>query len=294
MIASEPLFFRVADGRRIAWHEFGQPGGRPVLYCHGFPSSGREAALLHPAALALGLRLIAPDRPGFGGSDDQPGRQLSDWPTDLAALADHLGLRRFALLGLSGGGPYALACAWRLAERLTTCTLVCPLGPVYVPEVLTAMHLPARVSLALAKHWPWLARGVYGGPTPKLLARAPGLVERVRTLNIPPSDLAALAEGDTQAILNSTIADAMAQGARGARRDLHLYTHDWHIPFDAIRAPITIWHGDADATVPLAHARWYQEHLPVASLNVLVEQGHFSLPIYVGKRLLSALIAAEG
>ncbi|WPL11812.1 alpha/beta fold hydrolase [Thiorhodovibrio litoralis] len=242
-----------SDGRALAWREFGRGDGRPVFYCHGFPSSGREAALLDAPARALGLRLIAPDRPGYGSSDDQPGRALADWPADLVCLADHLGLDRFALIGLSGGGPYAVACAWRMTERLTTCTLICPLGPVYLSEVLAAMNPPARASLALARRWPWLARQVFGGPTPWVLARWPGLVERVRTLNLPPRDHVALAEGDNQAILNSTISDAMANGARGARRDLHLYTHDWQIPFDAIQAPITIWHGDADATVP--HAR---------------------------------------
>lgn len=293
MPASNVLSFRNADGRRIAWHEFGQPDGRPVFYCHGFPSSGREAALLHQPATALGLRLIAPDRPGYGGSDDQPGLELRDWPTDLAALADHLGIERFALLGLSGGGPYALACAWRLPERLSARILVCPLGPVYLQEVLAAMHRPARSSLALAKRSPWLAQRLYGGPTPWLLARWPGLVERVRTLNLPSKDLTALSEGDNQAILNSTIGDAMARGARGARRDLHLYTHDWHIPCDAIQAPISIWHGEADATVPPAHARWYRDHLSGASLTTLPDQGHFSLPIHFGERILRGLIADD-
>ncbi|EIC23323.1 alpha/beta fold hydrolase [Thiorhodovibrio frisius] len=293
MPASNVLSFRNADGRRIAWHEFGQPDGRPVFYCHGFPSSGREAALLHQPATALGLRLIAPDRPGYGGSDDQPGLELRDWPTDLAALADHLGIERFALLGLSGGGPYALACAWRLPERLSARILVCPLGPVYLQEVLAAMHRPARSSLALAKRSPWLAQRLYGGPTPWLLARWPGLVEHVRTLNLPSKDLTALSAGDNQAILNSTIGDAMARGARGARRDLHLYTHDWRIPCDAIHAPISIWHGEADATVPPAHARWYRDHLSGANLTTLPDQGHFSLPIHFGERILRGLIADD-
>jgi len=214
---------------------------------------------------------------------------LGTGPADLAALADHLGIARFALLGLSGGGPYAIACAWRIPERLNACVLVCPLGPVYRSEVLAAMHPPARVSLALAKRFPWLAQRLYGGPTPWLLARWPALVERTRSLNLPPNDLAALAEGDNQAILNSTIADAMARGARGARHDLHLYTHDWQIPLAAIQTPIRLWHGEADATVPPAHARWYRDHLSVAQLDTLPDQGHFSLPIHCGERILREL-----
>ncbi|MBK1647856.1 alpha/beta fold hydrolase [Rhabdochromatium marinum] len=280
---------RTPDGRRLAYREFGQPDGRPVFYCHGFPSSGGEAELLHIPARALGLRLIAPDRPGYGGSDDQPGRQISDWPADLSCLADHLHLDRFALIGLSGGGPYALTGAWQLAARLTACTLICALGPVYRAELLRAMHPPARASLALARRWPGLAQRVYGGPTPRILARWPGLVERLRTLGAPAADQAALAEGDHQAILNSTIGDAMARAARGARRDLYLYTHDWQIPFDAIQTSITLWHGNADATVPVAHAHWYQAHLPQLTLNSLPEQGHYSVPIHFAPTILRAL-----
>jgi pimeloyl-ACP methyl ester carboxylesterase len=292
VLAPEQSRFRGPAGDLIAWHEFGDRDGRPVFYCHGFPSSGREAALLDAAARELRLRLIAPDRPGYGGSTPRPARQLADWPTDLAALADHLGLKRFALLGLSGGGPYAVAGAWRLAARLDACTLVCPLGPIYLRDLLAAMNPPARVSLSLARGFPRLAHRLYGGPTPALLTRWPGLVERLRSLGIPPSDHVALAEGNNQAILNSTIADAMAAGALGARQDLLLYTRDWKIPFERIHQPITIWHGDADATVPLAHARWYQAALPAARLEILPHQGHFSVPIHFARRILADLIRA--
>lgn len=285
-----PEFCIAPDGRRIAFVEFGARGGHPVLYCHGFPSSRREAALLHPAALKLGLRVIAPDRPGYGASDHLPGRRLADWPADVEHLADHLGLDRFAVLGLSGGGPYALACLWRLAERISRSTLVCPLGPAYIPEVLDAMHPGARASLGMAKHFPRLTQAVFGGPTPAVLARWPGLVERLRTLGAPPTDERALAEGNNREILNSTIGDSMAGGARGARADLRLYTTDWGIPFEALDRPLPIWHGDADGTVPLAHALWYRDKLPQARLHILADQGHYSVPIQFTDRILRGLL----
>jgi pimeloyl-ACP methyl ester carboxylesterase len=272
--------------------ELGDDRGPPILYCHGFPSSRREALLLHPIAQALGMRIIAADRPGYGDSDPQPGRTIRDWPDDVAALADHLGLSRFGVLGVSGGGPYALACVALIPERLTACALVCPLGPVYRLDLLRQMHWPTRLNLGLARVLPSLAHAAFGGLTPLLLARWPETVEHLRTLTAPAVDRVELACTGTRAILNRTIADAMRGGARGARRDLLLYTRPWDIAFDAITQPIDLWHGEIDGTVPVSHARWYAAHLPSCRARYLPDEGHYSLPLRHAKEILSALAAA--
>ena len=119
----------LGDGRRLAWAEYGDPSGRPLIYCHGFPGSRLEAAMSHDTAARLGIRIIAPDRPGLGRSDYQPGRRLNDFPADLKQLADHLKLGRVAVLGESGGGPYAMAAAAALPERITKLLLVSSIGP---------------------------------------------------------------------------------------------------------------------------------------------------------------------
>lgn len=283
---------RLADSRRLAWYEFGTPTGTPLVYCHGYPSSGREAELLHTAAAAANARVIAPDRPGFGASDQRPRRRLIDWPEDAARLADHLGVERFGVIGVSGGGPYALACLWRLGARVAATTLVCPLGPVYLPEVLAAMQLPARTGLGIGGRLPWLAELIYGAPTAAVLLRWPQMVERFRTLTAPASDRAALAEGDNAAILNATIEDAMQHGAAGPRTELRLYTHPWDLPFAEIDRPVAIWHGKADGTVPLAHGQWYAAHLSAATLDVRKGEGHYSLPIRYSTPILAALLQA--
>jgi pimeloyl-ACP methyl ester carboxylesterase len=103
---------RLGDGRRLGYAERGDPGGRPLLYFHGWPGARVEARLADEPAKAAGVRLVALDRPGMGFSDFQRGRTFVDWSADVVEVADALQLDRFAVLGISGGGPYAAACAW--------------------------------------------------------------------------------------------------------------------------------------------------------------------------------------
>ena len=113
------------DGRRLAYAEFGKPDGYPVLYFHGSPASRLEPMLIGDEAFnRFGLRVIAPDRPGMGQSDFQPKRGFSDWPADVTALADVLGLDRFSILGNSGGGGYAAVCTAKIPERLRAVVIV--------------------------------------------------------------------------------------------------------------------------------------------------------------------------
>lgn len=290
-----PRFIDAPDGRRLAYAEYGDPDGVPLLYCHGFPSSRREALLLHPAAVAAGARIIAADRPGYGESDDAPGRRITDWSDDLRRLADHLGLEHFGLLGISGGGPYAVVAAHGIGTgdpgRIDRCALICPLGPIYDHDLRHCMGLAVRASFDVARHTPWLIDIVYGSPTAAALEHWPGIVEAVRAAAAPAVDRRVLAEGDNAALLNRTIADAMQRGARGARRDLVLYTHDWQVPFEQITLPIRIWHGTDDGTVPIEHARWYAANLPNARLTELPGAGHFSVPLRHGPAILAELLA---
>lgn len=284
-----PRFVRLADGRRLAYGEYGDPAGRASLYCHGFPSSRIEACLLHDAAKEAGVRVISPDRPGYGDSDPDPRRTLLKWADDIRALADRLELGTLDLIGVSGGGPYALACVYCMPERVRACVLVCPLGPIYLDWVRTEMRLATRVSFTLAHQSPDLARLVHGGPLPALIAASPWLIDGVRTLNAGASDRDALQDRLAREVLTRSVQEAMRGGASGARQDLALYTQPWNIDFDALTQPIGLWHGDADNTVPIAHARWYAGHLPGCRLRILPGEGHYSLPLRHGGDILRSL-----
>ena len=156
--SSTQRYITLPDGRRLAYAEYGDPLGIPVVYCHGFPGSRLEAALFHDTAKQGGVRVISADRNGLGDSDYLPNRTMLDWPDDVAAMADALGLDRFHLLGVSGGGPYALACAYRIPERLKGLALVCPLGPLDQPDLLWAMRWPALFSFTSMREIPFLSR----------------------------------------------------------------------------------------------------------------------------------------
>jgi pimeloyl-ACP methyl ester carboxylesterase len=266
------------DGRRIGYAEFGAAGGRPVLYCHGFPASRLDARLGHEAALALDLRLIAPDRPGYGLSDYQPARRISDWPRDVLALADGLSLDRFAVLGISGGAPYAVACAAALADRITAAGIVCGLGRVDLPENSARLNPFARFSFALARRAPGLSRLLNRALAPAL-RDSPRWMLRLLASRLPPADKKVLADAGTFAIFAAAFREGFRQGGRGAALDLTLLAQPWETALESIRVPFHLWHGEQDTTVPVEMGRWLARSVPGCQATYFPEDGHFSLPV---------------
>ena len=144
------------DGRELAYAEFGKPDGYPVLYCHGIPSSRLEPLLFGDDVLSqFGLRFIAPDRPGMGGSDFQTHRSYSDWPEDVVFLVEALGLDRFSVLGVSGGGGYAAVCAAKIPERLSKVVIVSG-GWRIDSKAINEIGYPLNVMWQVTKHAPIL------------------------------------------------------------------------------------------------------------------------------------------
>lgn len=151
---------RLPGGRLLAYDEHGAPRGTPVLYFHGSPSSRLEWQMFGGEALAkkLNIRVIATDRPGLGRSEFQPGRRIGDWPADVVALADQLKLPRIAVLGYSGGGPYAAACALKIPERLIRVGIVSGTAPFDEPGLSAGIHPASLRFMQLARTEPWLSR----------------------------------------------------------------------------------------------------------------------------------------
>jgi pimeloyl-ACP methyl ester carboxylesterase len=258
----------LADGRRLSWHEFGDPCGYPVIYTAGTPVSGLGGASYHEAARAAGLRWISPDKPGYGGSDYHRGRSLASWADDLAALAGQLRLGRFALAGESGGAPFTLAAVHQLADRVSVVALIAAGGPTS-PEERAGQQ--ARI-----RFYGWLARNAPPlNAVPLTVMRwslaSPARRERAlrRELAVtPPAKHASLR------IEFDAVADALRQGTRAAAQEAALTKRPWPFPLREITAPVHLWHGERDTNAPIAIARRYASELPHATLHISQTSGH--------------------
>lgn len=264
---------RLRDGRRLGYAEYGDRQGAPVLFFHGTPGSRRVAGFAERAAKRRGIRLIAPDRPGFGFSDFQPGRTFGAWPTDVVELADALRIGRFAVAGVSGGGPYVAACAWRIADRLTHAGIVSGMGPLDDPALAPWLPRRYRAGLALARRLPAAVRlGVGIGALG--LRRAPGCVLAGVAATLPEVDRAIFRRPGVQALLLDDAREALRQGTRGAVHELALFSRPWDVPLDRIHMPLRLWHGEADAQVPVAIARRLAAVLPDCHARFMPAAGH--------------------
>lgn len=271
------------DGRTLAYAAFGDPEGAPVVVFHGGVGSRGFGLLFEDAAAALGARLVSPDRPGYGRSDPQPDRTLVDWPDDVAVLADALGVDRFGVLGVSGGGPYAAACAYALPDRVHAAALVSSVGPPGAPAA-TGM----RVVLRLARWLPWLA----GIPIRRTLERArtdPDAAVEARASGKAGPE-AAMHHGDAGRRLNAQTAEAGRQGHRPTVSEMALVGRDWGFDLGAIDVPVRVWHGALDRTVPVATAEYLADAIPDARLTVHDDVGHLSLPVTYADEVLGSLL----
>ncbi len=262
------------DGSVISVEVSGQQGATPVLFCHGLADSRLSAHLFTHAARELGLRLVAPDRPGIGRTDPRYLRRLADWAEDAALVLDALGAGPAALLGVSAGGPFAAACAARLGDRVRSLTLVSALGP---PEWPTRGMAPGqRLALEVARHAPAFG-GWFLGRLATLARRRPGMFLRLATSELPGIDCRALAQPGMRDAFLAAYAEAFSRGSWGVAQDLRVLTRPWGFELGSIKVPTSIHHGDADTVVPPQHARFFAEAIPGAQLHLHPRHGHFSI-----------------
>lgn len=262
-----PSTLRLDDGRQLAYARSREPGSRRVLFCHGTPGSRlfRPPDPMLPASLDIDL--VTVDRPGYGRSTRQPHRSLLDWPADVGAVADHLGWDRFAVIGVSGGGPHALACALRLPERVTAVGLVSSVAPFW-PGALRGMLATTRRGFQLARLAPWLLI-----LAARRMARNPeGFLSRVRR-ELPDPDRQILARPDVAAVVAENAREALVSD--GVANEMVLLRRDWGFTPAEIAVPVVLWHGEADRNVPVAHGYRLAAALPDCRPTFVPEAGHY-------------------
>ena len=287
-----PPRFWETDEQRVAWDVYGDPAGRPLIYSHGWPSSRLQARLLHHLARERGMRVIALDRPGIGQSTYQAGRKLESWPALVAKFADAQDIGSFAQLGVSGGGPYVLACAAMLPHRVTASAVLCGAVPV-TPHNRRGLHAAYRMLIPLRK----LPRGLLSPPlhiAGRLATCDPEKAPLSWVLqSLPDSDRTLLLENPgVRRVLAESFREGVKQGGKGVMDDAEIYFHEWEIPLNRVTQPIRYWHGGRDGNISADMVREFVARIPGARLDVDPAEGHFSLAIRRARDAMDHLASA--
>ncbi|MDX3074520.1 alpha/beta hydrolase [Streptomyces sp. MI02-7b] len=255
------------DGRTLHFYDTGPAAGGddlPVVWLHGTPNVGEPPEPLFEAAQKRGIRWFSYDRPGYGGSTPHPGRDIAAAAADVAAVADALGIERFAVLGHSGGGPHALACAALLPDRVVATVSGAGLAP-YGAEGIDWFAGMCPSSVAELR-----ASAAGRAPLEEYLAGSDYDPEM-----FTPADHAALA--DAWAWLASVAGRALQGEPDGMIDDDLAYVTPWGFDPAAVRSPVLLLHGGRDRMVPAGHAAWLARCMPTADLRVLPDEGHVSV-----------------
>jgi pimeloyl-ACP methyl ester carboxylesterase len=268
---------RLRDGRRLAYAEYGEPAGWPIMLCHGTPGC---RALYAPSIRAgtAGSRIIVADRPGYGGSDFYTGWGLLEWAGDLEQLAGALGIAQFAVVGLSGGGPYAAACAYRLPQRVRVAGLVSSPAPLPGDREGADQLPPAERALdeetAAARSLPWLEflawfREHYGSLPPD----ADMMLEQLAG-GVPECDRMVFGQPETQETFRRSFPEMFRQGLGGWAWDSWLLDRPWPFRVQDIAVPAHIWQGELDPNVPIERGRYLATAIPNCRATFYAGTGH--------------------
>ena len=263
----------LSGGRRLGWAEYGDPAGRPVLAFHGLPGSRRQRHPDDGIARSLGARMVHLERPGFGMSDPAPGRTLGGWARDVAEACDLMGIERIRIAGVSGGGPYALACAAGLAGSVERVAVISGVGP---PEVMRSRghSLFVRLGFTLAPHGAWTMRP-FAAVAGTIARRLPERYFELLGVGLNESDRRAFARPDIRAMFTEDMNEAFARSGSAMAEELALVATRWDFDPAAVRAPLCLWHGTEDRIVPVSAARVIAARVPAAQTKIVPGEGHF-------------------
>jgi pimeloyl-ACP methyl ester carboxylesterase len=277
----------LSDGRELAWLEFGDPSGRPVIGFHGTPGSRFQLVVDEEPVRAAGVRLVSVDRPGYGHSTYQPGRTLTGWPVEVGQLADHLGLDRFGVIGISGGGPHALACAALLGGRVAVAGVLSGVGRLGASGADEAMLPTNALVTRLGRRSPRPLEAVFAVMT-RAQRRWPEQMMRLMAKQLPAVDAEIVQRPEVRRVFIQEARRASATTAKASAQDFQVFMRDWGFRLDAIAVPVHLWQGDADRNVPVAHARQMAAAIPGAVLHEVKGGGHMMSVDRIGE-ILSTL-----
>ncbi len=262
----------LASGRHLSYVEFGTKNGTPVFYFHGFPGSHLDIGVFKgdEVATQLNIRLIAINRPGYGYSDSHPGRTLLDWPDDVTAVADSLNLDTFSVLGYSGGGPFALACAYKIPDRLRKVVVLSGMGPGNSPG---AREVPSWAII----RWPGFMQRIILSGMRKMVTSNPEKILTNMNKSLSEVDCETMKNPEVQKSFIDGFREAFRVGYKGAMEDARIYKNNWGFEFQGISHQIYLWHGEKDSNVKIETARYITSQLPNSVYKFYPTEGHLSL-----------------
>ena len=286
--------FTLPDGRHLGFDEHGEPDGHPIFYFHGTPSARVEWEFFGTEELTrtLNLHIIAVDRPGMGLSDFQPNRRLTDWPTDVCALANHLRLDRFAVIGYSGGTPYAAVCAAKIPDRLSAVGLVAVIGPFNQPGLTDGINPQNLQFLQANLEKPWLARLIQ-----RMMALAARFVPETLIAQamkaLPEPDQAIMAGPNGKQAFVHMVRESVRRGTRGPQVDTALMVSPWDFQPTDIHIPVYLWQGTKDQNAPPSMARYLAASIPKSHLRLYPEEGHLSIMANHAEEIFRTLVVEQ-
>jgi pimeloyl-ACP methyl ester carboxylesterase len=263
------------DGRRLGFAEFGSARGRAVFWLHGTPGARRQ--IPEPARIAgveHDVRLIGIDRPGVGKSSPHLYGKLVDFAYDLREIADRLGINEFGLVGLSGGGPYVLAVAHEMPERVRAAVVLGGVAPSVGPEAAEGgiVSLASRFQLPLTALREPLAFGISALIWSVRPIASPGLYLYARVS--PEGDRRLLLRPEFKAMFLDDLLNGSLPGLRAPVYDAVLFGRDWGFSVRDVKVPVEWWHGDADHIIPLSHGQHMVSLLPDARMHLQPGESH--------------------
>lgn len=261
------------DGRALGYLECGDPKGHPVFYFHGFPGSRLQASDFHQIAKAHRCHFFGIDRPGMGLSTFHKKHTILNWSQDIVALANHLEIEKFSIIGHSGGAPFVMACAYMIPERLSGAAIVSGIAPSALPESKIGMPWGLRAINALVRHVPGFAF-LLMKIQQKMMFKPKIFNQFIQKL--PAPDRIILQDVSRINKIMDMIAESFKDGVNGAAQEMCLVLRPWGFDLEKITYPITIWQGKLDMQIPASHAGIYKTKLPHAKLKLFEHEAHIS------------------
>ncbi len=270
----EDQVLKLKDGRNLGFAEYGDLNGNPIFHFHAHPGSRLEGRLFGEILKQHGIHAITVDRPGVGRSDFKSNRKLLDWPDDVIELADHLGLNKFAVEGISGGGPYVAVCAYKIPERLTCCGIIAGIGQYNWSK--KGMMLSNRIAFFISRRLPFLIKSIVKAE--KKAGEDQKSMEQFAK-NLPDPDRKLFHDPQILTIFIEATKEAFRSGLSGVILEEKIYARPWGFDLKDIPSDLQvyIWHGGMDVFVPSSMGRKMSELIPNCQFNFFPYEGHISV-----------------